>query len=57
MVIITYDTETMGYCSPLLTKHVRLGGVFISTDRRNLKGSEVVLHPPIVCNSMVANPP
>lgn len=38
-------------------QYVRPSEVFIKTDRRNLKGSEVVLHPPIVRSNTVANHP
>lgn len=38
-------------------QYVRPSEVFIKTDRRNLKGSELVLHPPIVHGNTVANHP
>ena len=36
-------------------QYERPSKVFIKTDRRNLKGSEVVLHPTIMCRNTVAN--
>lgn len=42
---------------PPRIKYVRPSEVFIRTDKRNLMGSEVVLHPPIVRSNAVANHP
>lgn len=38
-------------------QYLRPSEVFIKTDRRNLKGSEVGLHAPIVHGNNVANHP
>lgn len=38
-------------------QYVKPSEVFIKTDRRNLKGNELVQQPPIVHSSTVANHP